>query len=86
MTKPPCFDLGEFASWSEANALCQPRYRASSPCDDCIWAFAIEQRALGLCTGRPPGPEIPRDGAHSGALRVDDLSRAYPTAPQETPS
>jgi hypothetical protein len=54
-TSPPCMTPDEFASWSEANAVCSPRYQASSPCEDCTQEFAREMRGLGLCV--PPATD-----------------------------
>jgi hypothetical protein len=48
-TSPPCMAPSEFASWQAANAVCSPRYQASSPCEDCTTEFAREQRRIGLC-------------------------------------
>jgi hypothetical protein len=53
-TSPPCFTPDELASWQAANAVCSPRFQADSPCQDCTSEFAMEMRAVGLCTGRPP--------------------------------
>ena len=51
--RPRCMNDDEWAAWCDTNRLLVGRQRSSSPCVDCLSAFAREMSAAGSCNGEP---------------------------------
>jgi hypothetical protein len=51
----------EYAAWRAKNSVVNTYHRAGRPCEDCLFAFALDMRARGRCNGTPAGADAGED-------------------------
>lgn len=79
--RPGCMLPDEFDSWQKANRTQPFASQVSSPCDDCMpaWALEVRSQPINLCDGHPAGveDEEPEPEPMRDPVKVETMRRLW---------